>query len=557
MAIIWVIKGNPITNPDGTVTPGLDQNAYVDHLIQNNKYVNCLNYGSTLVWEELYGTYTRGTLPNGVSYLNCKRTSKDPSITAGYLNDGDMLYNDDVLTYEYEAEDYWTVTATTTAQTLKTSTTMTPDASVSPRTRETALEGVTATGITSSAHMYSIQFGNNFPDSSSTVTFYYYDNTGTKQTKVYNDGGGSSYITLLPCWCGGEVSWTPSTTASYWTAHLGYYLAGTQSKGTIVQPSSFFTRDMRTIYIVKNTGVASLSVTYTNSAGKTVTTSYTASDNFEAWQGATITWTATASSGYTMSTSSGTIAIGTSGATISPTAKASYSKGWYSYPEFTSTLSNSWTSSQWSSTTYSNTVSLKTFAYLRVHTSGVRVSGTMTMGTKTVSFSNVSLTLNSYTNVAMLEYSSRYTYALQLQLSGNTLGARAQCTSTAKYKRAFSITITSIQVYTYPAEAKLSAPANVSIGDYTISVTNGNEVSTYCVYQGYALFGSSYEYRDTGAWGMGSTPLIVTSGNSNQIGSVALLGSDEDVSINTLEAFKIAFVADAYLDVGEYVSLDF
>lgn len=360
-----------------------------------------------------------------------------------------------------------------------------------------------------------------------------------------------------------------ATASSYWTAsmtHPTVTLEGMEPDSALVREHTVYgvtesglkaSRNMRTITVTKNTGVASISVTYTNSSGTRTTSSYTASASISAWQGATVTWTATASSGYTMSTSSGTVAIGTSGATISPTAKVSYSKGWYSYPEFTSTLSASWTSSQWSSTTYSNAVSLKTFAYLRVHTSGVRVSGTMTMGTKTVSFSNVSLTLNSYTNVTTLEYSSRYTYALQLQLSGNTLGARAQCTSTAKYKRAFSITITSIQVYTYPAEAKLSAPTNVSIGDYAISVTNGNEVSAYCVYQGYALFGSSYEYRDTGAWGMGSTPLIVTSGNSNQIGSVALLGSDEDVSINTLEAFKIAFVADAYLDVGEYVSLDF
>ena len=78
---------------------------------------------------------------------------------------------------------------------------------------------------------------------------------------------------------------------------------------------------MRTITVTINSGVASISVTYTNSSGTRITTSYSSSTTLQAWQGATVTWTATAQSGYEMETSSGTIAIGTADATISPTRK--------------------------------------------------------------------------------------------------------------------------------------------------------------------------------------------------------------------------------------------
>lgn len=338
MAIDWLTKVY-----DESTGKTIYQKNTVNHLVNSNRYICSLNYGGTLVWTELYGKYTTGDLPNGVASLTCFRTSKDPSISAGTLSDGEHLYRYDTLVFSGVASGYYditvanpTVTLTPTLQEINHL--YTP--LVSPSLRETTLNGVTTSGVSATAQMFTLKatmFGYNRGD---TFTMTYYDSTGTQKTfteTYYPTQTTAPVITSLgvKCWRGGQVTWDCTPGSSYWQGYSGTVAIAAQSKDT-TKTVTAMRRKTRTVRFYKVTGVASYSVTYTNSSGTRTTVTRTPTGTYStitAFIGATVTWTATATSGYTVSPSSGTIAASTSTTAVSVKPTATVAKSWKEYPD--------------------------------------------------------------------------------------------------------------------------------------------------------------------------------------------------------------------------------
>lgn len=557
MAIDWMTKSY-----DPSTGQTILLRNKVDHLVQDGTYRCSLAYGNTFAWAELYGTYTTGTLPTGVASLTCTRTSRDPAISTGTLSEGEPLYRYDTLTYTAGASSYFDLSIanpTVTLTPIGGDMTQLYTPAVSPRTREKTLDGVTSSGVSATGQMFTLK-ASNFDITGDKITISYYDKDGNEQT--YTETKTASAVPYIvnfgiQCWRGGLVSWSVTSGSNYWSGNSGTITVGYQAQGS-TRTISAKTRKTRAIRFYKVTGVTSYSVTYTNSSGTRTTTTVTPTSTYStitAFIGATVTWTATATAGYTVSPSSGTISTSasTTAVTVQPTATA-ISKGWYTHPEFTSTISASWTATQWDSTTYSNTNNLVVYNYLRVHTSGIRVSGTLTVGSTTASFSNVEVPMDTttsitFTDVVTLEYNARYWLTLELQLLNNTLKARVENTGMSKAERAFSVTITDIQVYTYPASVTLSAPVNQGYDSdsYCFTVENTNSVSVSCLYNGTATWGSSDELDTGGEWEYhGPT---ISANSSYDVGSSDVIGTSEDESVAEMN-LEMAFVADDYLNMS-------
>ena len=108
--------------------------------------------------------------------LTCTRTSQDPAISTGTITNNTYLYNKDSLAFTATASSYWTVSIKYPTVTL---------ASVGPDSqlvREHTVNGVTRSGVSATAQMFTLKassFGTNKND---TFTMTYYDSTGTQQT---------------------------------------------------------------------------------------------------------------------------------------------------------------------------------------------------------------------------------------------------------------------------------------------------------------------------------------------------------------------------------------
>lgn len=560
MAIDWITKSyDPSTGQTILVRN------VVNHLVQDGTYRCSLAYGETFAWAELYGTYTTGTLPTGVASLTCSRTSRDPAISAGTLGDGEYLYRYDTLTYTATTSGYFDISIANPTVTLTPSLTdmnqlYTP--LVSPRTREKTLDGVTSSGVSATAQMYTLtssSFGHNAGD---TFTMTYYDNTGAQQTYTETYTSGQTTVPVIAsfgvkCWRGGKVTWDCNPGSSYWTGYSGTVAIAAQSKDTTLNVTSM-ARKTRSIRFYKVTGISSYSVTYTNSSGKRTTTTVTPTSTYStitAFIGATVTWTATAVSGYTVSPSSGTISTSTSttAVTVKPTA-AIVSKGWYDYPVQT-TGSASWSASSttsWPSTTTSSTQSpLSSWDYLGVHTRS-RISGTITVsGSYKTTFTNVEINNSSFTSVATVSVDFGVAAdTFTLYVKGNSaLNMYVTNTASILVRPAVAVSITSIQVYTYPASVTLSAPVNNGYDSdtYCINVGNDNAVAVSCVYNGNATWGSSDELDTGGSWEYrGPT---ISANSSYDVGSSDVIGTSEDESVAEMNV-EIAFVADDYLNMS-------
>lgn len=276
-----------------------------------------------------------------------------------------------------------------------------------------------------------------------------------------------------------------ATPASYWTidpATTSLTLSTpaitettretTLSSSTVISNAGMTaSRVSRTVNATINTGVASITFVYTNVlTGAETTTTITSSSTLKfitAWAGATVTWTATASSGYTMDSSSGTIAIGTSTATVAPTATVSAQ--WYTTDYTGSAV---WSGMTTATSTTSNLLNYTYYSGLNVYPK-VRVSGTITMtqinttGTKsgygTYSFSNVELTVGtSGTQICQMPFTYKLTatrtstgYLLvYIKNSGTNLYASDQlscymtCSSGYSYVGKVTISISNVEVYT-------------------------------------------------------------------------------------------------------------
>lgn len=70
----------------------------VEHIKKDGQWVEELNYGGNIVWEETYGVYKLGDLPTNMASLTCYRVSQDPAVRAGYITNNADLYNKDKLT---------------------------------------------------------------------------------------------------------------------------------------------------------------------------------------------------------------------------------------------------------------------------------------------------------------------------------------------------------------------------------------------------------------------------------------------------------------------------
>lgn len=263
-----------------------------------------------------------------------------------------------------------------------------------------------------------------------------------------------------------------ATANAYWTVGMTYPTLTVTSNASSAE-STFngvsktgvsASRQTRELTITVFTGVASITVNYVNSSGviasRTVTGGATSVSVF---CGGTISWTATAASGYTVSPSSGTIAAGTAAVTISPSATSSMA--WMEVcPDYlgsglTSSIS-SWTTSGTSGTGNCTTWGLGGMSkYEKVRVSGTyAVTGSISGVTDSGSFSNV--VLNSDGSITKLGAYSLYK-SNSTKIYGSCSGTlymqlTDQLKASAPYTRSgtltltpktVSITITSVQVY--------------------------------------------------------------------------------------------------------------
>lgn len=264
-----------------------------------------------------------------------------------------------------------------------------------------------------------------------------------------------------------------ATANAYWTVSMTYPSLTVTSNASSAE-STFYgasktgvsaTRQVRKVTILVFTGVASITVTYTSSSGATTSKTVTVVGGTDvyAYCGGTISWTATAASGYTVSPSSGTIAAGTAAVTISPTATSSMS--WmevcsdYLGSGLTSSIST-WTRSGTSGTGECTTWGLGGMSkYEKVMVSGTyAVTGSISGVTDSGSFSNV--VLNSDGSITKLGAYSLYK-SNSTKIYGSCSGTlymqlTDQLKASSSYTRsgtltlvpsAISITITSVQVY--------------------------------------------------------------------------------------------------------------
>lgn len=575
MAIDWIIKGSTITNSDGTIAQGNDQRAPVYHLIQGDYYQRQIYYGSTLVWTERIGDYQTGTLPTGVASLTCTRTSKDPAIAAGTITDGDYLYHNDTLKFTATAKPYWNVSITNPTITVTQS--ASDKVSSVAISREHTITGVTKSGVEATGQMYTAKGGSNgmieFNEVGDSIAFNYYDGTGTTQTYSYTYSSSTAAPQLLfskSCWRGGTATFTSTPKSSYYSGITRTISIGAQAQGsTYYLPADVFTRKMRNIYFYYAN--ADYTVTYTNASGTSVSTTLSpASGDYSqisAFCGATVTWSAAKKFGYTVSPSSGTVAVSTSTSAVSvqPTYGTA-TKSWYSYPEGVPG-SFSWTSSEWGSTSQSNTKTLKNYGYLGVRlTQHVRISGTFKANSTQVSFSNVVLTKGGNTLVATVNYGSslsKRTYNLYVTWTTdshahyNRINAYVTCTSTRKSKVALVVNISTVQVYCYPSSEVLEAPASVSIRTNDIYVKNNNPVTVYPVFKGTFVFGSGDELSSS-SYTMGyGDEYTISANNTGYLGAMEIVGASEDESVNTLSEAYIGFICDDALNVSGYGPMEF
>lgn len=284
----------------------------------------------------------------------------------------------------------------------------------------------------------------------------------TSGAELYNKDVLSFMLTPEAYWTANRISFT-------YTANVP--VSGTEttlSASTVLSLGSVtLSRAMRTITVTVNTGVSGIYLTYKDSTGTTVYKTFNSSGSVSAWAGAQVTWTAAPSSGYTLDSSSGTIAIGYGAGTIAPTA--SVSAQWYTTGYVGSAT---WSGITSATSTTSNLLNHTYYSGLNKYPS-VRVSGTITMtqinstGTKsgygTASFSNVKLTVGtSGTQICQMPFTyklnatkSLTAYALiYIKNAGTNLYASDQlscyltCSTFYSYVGKVTISISKVEVYT-------------------------------------------------------------------------------------------------------------
>lgn len=370
----------------------------------------------------------------------------------------------------------------------------------------------------------------------------YHNTTAGARTSTIASASGS--IPLV--WQGAGITWTPSA-ATYWIASGSSAAAGTSA----VSISPTATREMRTITFTKNTHIESVSILYTNSSGVSTRTTRTSTGTVSAWEGATVTWTATAETGYTANPSSGTFAIGSGAQTIAPTASLALS--WQNFPSFSAT-SISWTASNWNNATSSHT---KEFIpdFLAPQT-GVRISGSITILGTTKSFSNIELSPDGSwntdvsVNVTVAGTSDTYVLHASRRRSWDGILFYLTCNGTLG-KTAVSLSVTSLQIYAYDSSITLSAPT-VSSDDYYVRVTNPNNVAVYIYAEGYIYWASTQVSTSSGDYTWLQS--IASANNYYDVGSEDLHG-DVDESLDSASA-RIALAADHYLNPSPSTSFE-
>lgn len=153
----------------------------------------------------------------------------------------------------------------------------------------------------------------------------------TRTTKEPSIASGTISTDNTEVFNGDVLSFT-ATASAYWTVSLPTTSYTIESKPDELSRESTFngvtlsgvsaSRTMRTITFTKNAGISSVSVTYVNSSGVSTSTIRNTTGPVFAWDGATVTWTATTESGYVTSQQSGSFAAGSGNQTIAPTAVA-------------------------------------------------------------------------------------------------------------------------------------------------------------------------------------------------------------------------------------------
>lgn len=369
----------------------------------------------------------------------------------------------------------------------------------------------------------------------------------------------------------GDVLTFSATASAYWTASLhttSYTIESNPDE--LSRESTFYgvtlsgvsaSRTMRTITITKNANISSITVTYTNSSGTRTTATRTSSGTISAWEGATVTWTATAATGYTASQSSGSFAIGSGAQTIAPTARLTLS--WQTLPAFASASSSakslSWASgtSGWSSETTSKSLYLE-YDFLRPH-SEVRISGSATIVNKTVSFTNIEINTESttFTNVATINVDVSgvsSTFVLQAHnYNSDRILFKVIRSSGSVTRPAVSLTLTSVQINAYDSSMTLSAPSvSVPSGDMYVRATNPNGVKAYIYVEGSIYWTSAVVDTDSGDY-----TWLGAAADANgyyDVGSEDIDGIPDE-SLDWADA-RIVLAADHYLNPSASTQFD-
>ncbi len=189
----------------------------VDHIIYKTagggtSYVRELKQGTSgnerIVWEEKYGTYAvlGGIFPIWFNTLTALRmASSEPTAeTNVQIGEGDVLYNNDTLTFSATAAPYYTVSVANPIVIVST-----PGEAAT--TRESTLYGFTASGVTGSRKMRDFEF--DLSNGIANVVVTYTDSEGKGHTDTL--WPTSSSTVSVSAWCGKSVTCVPTAVSAY------------------------------------------------------------------------------------------------------------------------------------------------------------------------------------------------------------------------------------------------------------------------------------------------------------------------------------------------------
>ena len=222
----------------------------------------------------------------------------------------------------------------------------------------------------------------------------------------------------------GDTLQVTSTAQTYYTINGTNPYTISVTDNTNVSPTA--TRNTNTITFTKNSNIASITITYYNTSGTQVTTTYTNSATITAQQGTAYSWSVATNTGYTASQSSGSGTL-TSNITISPTASLTaytitFAKGGSNYGSWGSSTKTAYYGDR---LTRSGNSVICEYYYANLEQWVERWTNTFTNGSATgytysVSYSSISTPVSSNQTITATTSRTANTYTISYVMNGGT-----------------------------------------------------------------------------------------------------------------------------------------